>query len=199
MNIPSLFTTLTLLITLQLPCLAEQTTISQDIAHQLIMAAKAQIDKTTCYNPAYQKMAYPGGDVNIEEGVCTDVIIRAFRNLGMDLQVLVHEDMTKNWKAYPGQWGLKSTDTHIDHRRVPNLMTFFNHKKLKVKDGEFKPGDIVVWDLGKGIRHIGILSDKRTILTNHCLVVHNICCGVREEDVLKEYPVVGHYRLTYSL
>lgn len=166
--------------------------------NNLVVAAKDQVGKTTRYNPCYQKMFYPLGDVPFEEGVCTDVIIRAFRALGMDLQKEVHEDMKKNWGSYPKKWGLKGTDTNIDHRRVPNLMTYFARKKMTVSDGRFEPGDIVVWDLGGGILHIGLLSNQLVRDSNdkkHPLVFHNIARGVQEEDILKSFKIVGHYRL----
>lgn len=162
----------------------------------LIKAAKDQVGKTIRYNPKYQKITFPLGDVPIEEGVCTDVIIRAFRELELDLQKLVHEDMKKNWNVYPKKWGLKKTDSNIDHRRVPNLMTYFQRKNMVVRDGKFKPGDIVVWDLGGGILHIGLLSNQTTksIFEERPLVFHNIAHGVQEEDILRSFKIVGHYR-----
>lgn len=172
--------------------------VSGEKINILVSAAKNQVGKTIRYNPQYQKIGYPLGDVPLEEGVCTDVIIRAFRELGMDLQKLVHEDMKKNWGAYPKKWGLKGTDSNIDHRRVPNLMTYFDRQKMTITTGECKPGDIIVWDLGGGILHIGLLSDKTVKLLNneeYPLVFHNIAQGVREEDILKTFKIVGHYRL----
>ncbi len=171
---------------------------SEDKIHHLVIAAKGQVGKTIRYNPQYQKLKYPLGDIPLEEGVCTDVIIRAFRELGCDLQELVHDDMKNNWNAYPKKWGLKGTDSNIDHRRVPNLMTYLHRQKMTVTDGMFHPGDIVVWDLGGGILHVGILSTtmaKSLLHPPHPLVFHNIASGVQEEDILKSYKVVGHYRL----
>lgn len=178
--------------------LLTETPHAEDKIHPLVVAAKDQVGKTIRYNPQYQKLKYPLGDVPLEEGVCTDVIIRGFQDLGCDLQALVHDDMKNNWCAYPKKWGLKGTDSNIDHRRVPNLMTYFHRHKMTVTDGLFQPGDIVVWDLGGGILHIGILSTtmvKSLLHRPHPLVFHNIARGVQEEDILKSYKVVGHYRL----
>ncbi len=177
----------------------------QDI---FISAAKDQIFKTTSYNPAYQKITYPNGDVSIREGVCTDVIVRAFRKaFGLDLQKLIHIDMQKNWKLYPKLWKLPKPDSNIDHRRVPNLMCFFKTHGMQVQDKTYLPGDIVVWDLGGGILHIGILSDSNTSLLQKLLnfgletplVVHNISCGVQEEDILNRYKIVAHYRINEQI
>src|SRR5215210_310724 len=127
---------------------------------RMIGGAKAQVGKTRSYDSSYRRLAYPGGDVPIETGVCSDVVIRAFRNAGIDLQVLVHEDMKRNFAAYPKKWGLRATDTNIDHRRVPNLATFFRRKGRAVT-GDYKPGDIVTWNLTPTLPHIGIVSDVK--------------------------------------
>jgi uncharacterized protein YijF (DUF1287 family) len=163
----------------------------------LIEGAKQQIGNTLAYNPAYQKLAYPMGDLPLKEGVCTDVIIRAFRHLGIDLQQLIHEDMKRHWRLYPKKWGNSKPDTNIDHRRIPNLIVYFQRQSMTVQDDEYRPGDLVVWDLGGGILHIGLLSDKTH--GKYPLVIHNICCGVKEEDILTKYKVVGHFRLDPSL
>lgn len=149
------------------------------------------------YDGTYRKIPYPNGDVPKGTGVCTDVVIRAYRKLGIDLQKEVHEDMAKNFSKYPKNWGLKSTDTNIDHRRVPNLQTFFtrNGQSLAITDkaSDYKPGDIVTWMLSGNLPHIGIVVNKKTILGTY-MVVHNVGSGQVLEDYLFEYPITGHYR-----
>lgn len=165
---------------------------------QLVKDARTQIGKTVSYDPAYTTLAYPMGDVPINKGVCTDVVIRALRHQGMDLQELIHKDMKANFSAYPKKWGLKSTDKNIDHRRVPNIATYFKRKGYAVKSTykvhEFKAGDIVTWDLPKGLVHIGIVSDKKTN-TGIPLIIHNIGSGTKEENILFQYKITGHYRI----
>jgi uncharacterized protein YijF (DUF1287 family) len=165
------------------------------------IAAQAQIGVTVRYDPAYRKLAYPGGDVPTERGVCTDVIVRALRQArAMDLQQLLHEDIKAHWDAYPHQvrWRLDKPDPNIDHRRVPNLMTYFRragYGRTPTRDAaQYLPGDIVAWDLGRGILHIGIVSDLKS-MSGIPLVVHNIGAGTREEDILFRYAIIGHYRL----
>lgn len=151
-------------------------------------------DKVT-YNPAYVKIAYPNGDVPANTGVCTDVIIRAYRKVGVDLQKLVHQDMVANFNLYPTKWGRKSADSNIDHRRVANLMTFFNrYATIKAVNTFYYPGDIVVWDLGRGILHIGILSTYVSKDGSHHLVIHNIGKGQIMEDCLYSYRIIAHYK-----
>lgn len=166
-------------------------------ARQLVLAARAQVGITVRYDGSYRRLSYPGGDVPVERGVCTDVLVRAYRKLGIDLQVLVHEDMKKNWALYPKLWGLKGPDRNIDHRRVPNLATFFsrNGKRLPVaKDPDvYETGDIVTWVLPGNLPHIGIVSDARSP-DGIPLVIHNIGAGAAEEDMLFSYPVTGRYR-----
>jgi uncharacterized protein YijF (DUF1287 family) len=157
----------------------------------MIAGAKAQVGKTRSYDSSYRSLAYPGGDVPLDRGVCSDVVIRAFRSAGIDLQVLVHEDMKRNFASYPRTWGLRAPDTNIDHRRVPNLATFFRRKGRAVT-GEYKPGDIVTWRLSSGVPHIGVVSDIRR--GNRYLMVHNIGSGAQLEDVLFAYEVTGHFR-----
>src|SRR5438094_495419 len=127
----------------------------------VIDGAIDQVGKTTSYDPSYQKIDYPNGDVPIDTGVCSDVIVRAFRKVGIDLQQDVHEDMKANFSAYPTKWGLKSPDSNIDHRRVPNLETYLARKGKSLttnNDSEnFLPGDVVTWDLGGGTDHVGIV------------------------------------------
>ena len=157
-----------------------------------------QIGKTTSYDPSYQKIEYPHGDVPIETGVCSDVIVRAFRKGGIDLQKDVHEDMKGNFSAYPTRWGLKGTDVNIDHRRVPNLQTYFTRKgkSLATTSGSenFLPGDIVTWDLGGGVDHVGVVVNVWSKPTQRYLIVHNIGAGTLMEDVLFSWKITGHYR-----
>jgi len=164
----------------------------------IIDGAVDQIGKTTSYDPSYQKLDYPNGDVPIETGVCSDVIIRAFRKGNIDLQKDVHEDMKSNFSVYPTRWGLKAPDANIDHRRVPNLMTFFTRKgkSLSLAGGEnFLPGDIVTWDLGGGYDHIGMVTNVWYKPTQRYLVVHNIGNnGTHMDDSLFAWKVTGHYR-----
>ncbi|HBF51439.1 MAG TPA: DUF1287 domain-containing protein [Massilia sp.] len=165
----------------------------------LVAAAREQIGVTLHYDPAYVKLAYPRGDVPIERGVCTDVVVRAFRRVGYDLQELVHRDMKQAWSAYPhpAKWKLKRPDTNIDHRRVPNLATFFSRhgQALNVSKNanDYLPGDIVTWQVPPGLPHIGLVADVRTA-AGVPLVIHNIGMGTRMEDRLFAYPITGHYR-----
>lgn len=160
-------------------------------------AAREQIGVTVGYDPAYRQLAYPGGDVDPSTGVCTDVVIRAFRALGDDLQLRVHEDMRRHFDAYPKLWGLRSTDRNIDHRRVPNLQTFFTrhgHKLAITKRAEdYQPGDIVTWRLSNGLPHIGLVSDRRN-REGVPLILHNIGAGTQEQDLLFAFEITGHYR-----
>ena len=163
----------------------------------LVRAARRQVGVTINYDSAYVRLAYPRGDVPLDRGVCTDVIIRAYRAFGVDLQVLIHQDMASAWGAYPNPWRMKTTDRNIDHRRVANLATFFKrHGRTiaELKDpGQFLPGDVVTWKLPAAVPHIGIVSDRRTT-SGTPLILHNIGEGVQEEDVLFSYALTGHYR-----
>jgi uncharacterized protein len=158
-------------------------------------AAYALTASKVTYDPTYYSIPYPNGDVPLGKGVCTDVVIRAYRAMGKDLQRLVHEDMKANFKLYPTKWKKKSTDTNIDHRRVLNLMVFFERKgKVKPKSNtatDYIPGDIVCWDLGGGITHIGIVSPHSDSKTP--LIIHNIGSGQVEENVIFNYKIIGHY------
>ena len=149
------------------------------------------------YNPAYISISYPMGDVPAHLGVCTDVVIRAYRKVGFDLQVGVHEDMKQHFSQYPKIWGRKSTDKNIDHRRVPNLMKYFARKgqslSLSKNPLDYQPGDLVCWDLGTGITHIGIVVNKKSRDGKRNLIVHNIGNGQVVEDCLFEYTIIGHY------
>lgn len=150
------------------------------------------------YDPAYYTIAYPNGDIPAGRGVCTDVIIRAYRKLGIDLQKEVHEDMAANFAKYPKNWGLSRTDKNIDHRRVPNLMVFFARhgtvKPITTKASDYLPGDIVCWNLGGGITHIGLVVNKKSSDGTRYLIVHNIGSGQVLADCLFEYKIIGHYR-----
>ena len=174
------------------------TLFSQNIsAEQLSNAALELTQQKVEYYPGYIRIAYPNGDVPANKGVCTDVIIRAYRKLGIDLQKEVHEDMVKNFHLYPKNWGLKKPDTNIDHRRVPNLMVFFKRlgmvKPITQNPNDYKPGDIVCWNLGGGITHIGIVVNKKSTDGKRYLIVHNIGAGQVLEDCLFNFKVIGHY------
>jgi uncharacterized protein YijF (DUF1287 family) len=164
----------------------------------VIDAAIDQVGKTTSYDPSYQKLDYPNGDVPIETGVCSDVIVRAFRKGSLDLQKEVHEDMKSNFSTYPSKWGLSGTDRNIDHRRVPNLQTYFTRKGKQVATtgpaDTFLPGDIVTWDLGGGVDHVGMVVNVWYKPSQRYLIVHNIGGGTRMEDVLFAWKITGHYR-----
>lgn len=166
---------------------------------KLVEAARKQVGVTTTYDPAYVALAFPNGDVPIERGVCTDVVIRAFRGgLSQDLQKLVNEDMRGNFSAYPKQWGLSKPDKNIDHRRVPNLQTFFKRKgwSLAVTKAaaDYLPGDIVTCTVPPNLPHVMIVSDKKAA-DQTPLVLHNIGRGAQEEPCLFTYPLTGHYRV----
>jgi hypothetical protein len=165
----------------------------------LVRAARSQVGVTVVYDGAYVRLAYPGGDVPIDRGVCTDVLVRALRAQGQDLQKLVHEDMRANFRAYPALWGLRRPDRNIDHRRVPNLERYLQRRGMALAvsaaAGDYRPGDIVSWRLPGGLPHIGIVSDARAADgSGRPLVVHNIGQGTREEDVLFALKPVGHFR-----
>jgi hypothetical protein len=151
------------------------------------------------YDPTYFKIAYPGGDVPAEVGVCTDEVIRSYRAVGLDLQKLVHEDMAANFSLYPRTWGLKKTDTNIDHRRVPNLMTFFARQGAGLpvtrEARDYRPGDVVTWDLPGGLTHIGLVVGVPSDADEGRMqIVHNIGAGPKMEDVLFAWKITGHYR-----
>lgn len=173
--------------------------VSQSLTpEQLSMAALALTEQRVTYDASYFSISYPDGDVPADKGVCTDVVIRAYRKLGIDLQVKVHEDMKNNFARYPNHWGLKKTDKNIDHRRVPNLMTFFSRHgttlKISDKPSDYKPGDIVTWNLGKGLTHIGIVVNKKSVDGNRLQIVHNIGRGQELSDCLFDFQITGHYR-----
>ena len=170
---------------------------TQSPATRLVLAARGQVGITRHYDPAYTRLAYPGGDVNMEKGVCTDVLIRAYRSaFTYDLQKAVHEDMRQHFAAYPKIWGLKRTDPNIDHRRVPNLQIFFRRKQAELtltnKPADYLAGDLVTQLINGKLPHILIVSDKKE--GARPLVIHNIGAGVQEEDALFSLPITGHYR-----
>ena len=165
----------------------------------IVTAARSQIGKTVTYNPEYVRLAYPMGDIPIEKGVCTDVVIRALRDASkMDLQQVVHEDMTAAFSAYPNNWDLKKPDRNIDHRRVPNLKKYFERKGFSLavskKPEDYLPGDLVTCTVNGNRPHIMIVSDKKTA-QGIPLIIHNIGQGTREEDRLFSFPITGHYRV----
>jgi uncharacterized protein YijF (DUF1287 family) len=164
----------------------------------LAEAARAQVSVTLHYDPAYVRLAYPGGDVPIERGVCSDVLIRAFRKRGVDLQRLVHEDMRANFASYPQNWGLRGPDSNIDHRRVLNLQKLFERRGLArpiTRDpADYWVGDIVAYMLPGELPHIGIVSERRSPDGQRPLLIHNIGAGAQIEDVLFAYRIAGHYR-----
>jgi uncharacterized protein YijF (DUF1287 family) len=170
---------------------------SQDVAAKraaLVQAALSQVGVTVSYDPGYVKLDYPGGDVPMDRGVCTDVVIRALRQVGIDLQVLIHEDKNLSPGDYPGG----PLDSNIDHRRVPNLMTFFRREKRDLpvtsSGADYLPGDIVAWRLPSGQLHVGVVTNRLVPGANRPLVVHNIGDGAQCEDVLFAFKLIGHYR-----
>ncbi len=188
-------TLLNLFLILSCTTLMSQTTIKQ--AKLSDCALELTTQKVT-YDPSYFSIDYPNGDIPSDKGVCTDVIIRAYRKMNIDLQKEVHENMKANFNAYPKIWGLKTTDKNIDHRRVPNLMTFFKRKgaeqPITDKAKNYLPGDIVCWNLGGAITHIGIVVAKKSTDGKRNLIVHNIGAGQVLEDCLFNFKIIGHYR-----
>lgn len=170
---------------------------------KLIKYAVEQTKTKVVYDPAYVKLKYPGGDVPAGTGVCTDLVIRAYRGINIDLQKEVHEDMKLNFSKYPKLWKLTSPDPNIDHRRVPNLMVYFERKnsslKISEKREDYKPGDLVTWNLQNknsmsGITHIGIVTNVKNKDGTGFLIAHNIGGGNVLEDMLFDYKIIGHYR-----
>ena len=174
--------------------MSAQTTFYDRLADSALVLTNQKVQ----YDPAYFRLDYPNGDVPADKGVCTDVIIRAYRKLGIDLQKEVHVDMKSNFEKYPKNWGLKQPDKNIDHRRVPNLMTFFTRhgteKKISQDPKDYQSGDIVCWNLGGGTTHIGIVSRKKSQDGQRYLIIHNIGVGQVLEDCLFNYKIIGHYR-----
>ncbi len=173
---------------------------------QHLELAEAALQRTTAavvYNPSYVSIPYPNGDVPASTGVCTDLVIRSFRAIGIDLQKEVHEDMRAKFESYPSKriWGLTKPDTNIDHRRVPNLRVFFERKgkslSLDINPANYLPGDIVTWRLPGNLPHMGIVTDKKSGDGLRHLVAHNIGRGPELEDMLFAYPITGHYRYIF--
>lgn len=179
---------------------AAQSVFADEFAQKLVDAAIARTKQHVRYDGSYFSIPYPNGDVPENIGVCTDVVIRSYRVIGTDLQVLVHEDMAANFDLYPSRriWGLNKTDKNIDHRRVPNLQVFFSHHgdvlPISEEPGNYAAGDIVTWMLPGNLPHIGIVTDKISNQTGVPLIVHNIGSGPRLDDMLFAYPITGHYR-----
>jgi uncharacterized protein YijF (DUF1287 family) len=170
-----------------------QTSFSERLSNAALELTKQDV----VYDPSYFGIDYPNGDVPANKGVCTDVVIRAYRKLGADLQKEVHEDMKSNFSKYPNNWGLTGTDKNIDHRRVPNLMVYFTRygtvKPISDDADEYLPGDIVCWNLGDGTTHIGLVVNKKSIDNKRYLIVHNIGGGQVLADCLFDYKIIGHY------
>lgn len=174
--------------------------VTKTFEEKLSDAAISIIDPTTEYDPAYFSIPYPNGDIPKNKGVCTDVIIRSYRKLGIDLQKEVHEDMVANFSAYPNleKWGMTKTDPNIDHRRVPNLEVFFERKGQKLAISQdppaYKTGEIVTWMINDKLPHIGIVTNKKSKDGKRNLIVHNVGGGQVLEDCLFDYEIVGHYK-----
>jgi len=168
----------------------------QEFAHRLVAAAIERTHHSVRYVSDYVRIGYPEGDVPADTGVCTDEVIRSYRALGIDLQKEVHEDLVRNFDEYPHRWQ-RRPDANIDHRRVPNLMIFFARNgtvlPMSSMPGDYSPGDIVAWDLGGGITHIGIVIDRKGNSGKY-MVVHNIGRGPQMEDVLFDWKIIGHYQ-----
>ena len=172
--------------------------LDTSFAQALIQAAVAQTATPVTYDGSYRRIAYPGGDVPASIGVCTDLIIRAYRAVGVDLQVRVHEEMSAAFSSYPQLWGLSRADPNIDHRRVPNLQTYFRRHGAQLSSsrdaGDYLPGDLVTWILPGNLPHIGLVTYQRSTDGERWLIVHNIGRGPEIEDMLFGYPISGHYR-----
>ncbi|MFP2996629.1 DUF1287 domain-containing protein [Spongiivirga sp. MCCC 1A20706] len=183
---------------LALLCFVSSTIIGQqDFGRKLSNAAIALTENEVTYDGSYFSIPYPNGDIPADKGVCTDVIVRAYRTLEIDLQELVHQDMKANFHLYPKIWGLSKTDTNIDHRRVPNLMTYFKRfgttKKMSENATDYAPGDIVAWRLENGLTHIGVVVHKRSKDNKRYLISHNIGAGQVLDDCLFDFTIIGHY------
>jgi len=177
----------------------EKREVVSEPINKILQSAEEQTRVTKNYTQAYFTIPYPNGDLPIDTGACSDVVIRSFRAAGIDLQKEVHEDMAANFAAYPKKWGLSAPDTNIDHRRVPNLQTFFTRKgksiAITANPDDYLPGDIVSWDLdGKGMTHIGVVLNLWNERTKRYLIIHNIGGGTKAEDKLFDWKITGHFR-----
>lgn len=172
--------------------------VEDAMSRRLVEAAMARLKFQVRYDPAYVDIPYPLGDVPADTGVCSDEVIRVYRALGLDLQALVHEDMRRAFTSYPKIWGLKRPDANIDHRRVPNLETFFRRHgaalPVSARGLDYRPGDLVTWMLEGRLPHIGIVTDLLSRDGDRPLIVHNIGWGPELSDMLFDYPVTGHFR-----
>jgi len=182
-------------------CAGAQPPVSHaEFTKRLVAAAIERTHHSVRYVSAYVRIPYPGGDVPADTGVCTDEIVRSYRAVGVDLQKEVHEDMLQNFSAYPNKrrWMLAHPDSNIDHRRVPNLMVFFQRKgeslPITSRAEDYAPGELVAWDLGGGVPHIGIVVDQKAGWSGRYMIVHNIGEGPKMEDVLFKWKITGHYR-----
>ncbi len=204
MRLPTALAVLTILIA-ALVCEAQQISADETVAHQavlqkLVLAAIERTHHSVRYVSSYVRIPYPGGDVAANTGVCTDEIIRIYRAVGIDLQKEVHEDMVQNFAAYPHYWHADTArpDSNIDHRRVPNLMVFFSRNGESLPTGlraeDYQAGDLVTWDLGGGVPHIGMVVDTRASASGRTMIVHNIGEGPKMEDMLFRWKITGHYR-----
>ncbi len=186
----------------EVPALAQlsDSSVRQEFLKRLVAAAIERTHHVVRYDPAYVKIPYPGGDVPAGTGVCADEVIRPYRAVGVDLQKEVHEDMKQSFSAYPRKvkWLAWRPDANIDHRRVPNLMVFFSRKgetlAITRRAEDYAPGDLVTWDLGGDVPHIGIVVDRKSPASGRFMIVHNIGQGPMMEDVLFNWKITGHYR-----
>lgn len=188
---------LKLILFLIISCTSSSLEAQQDgnVGTKIAEAAMSQVGVTLTYDPEYVRIPYPGGDIDRSKGVCTDVVVRAFRSIGIDLQKEIHTDMRNSFPDYPQLWGMRKPDPNIDHRRVQNQSRFFERrgKKIGIRD-PYLPGDIVAWRLASGLQHIGVVSTRWLEREKRYAVVHNIGRGARLEDVLHAYTIIGHYR-----
>jgi len=184
-----------------IPSIVNGEKIPETQVDKLILGAVKQYGVTNSYNGAYQKLSYPNGDVDISTGVCTDVVVRAFRAINIDLQKDIHQDMSRHFRQYPRKWGLKSPDKNIDHRRVPNMEAYFTRKGFKLPIGKstdmnhYQSGDLVVWQIHGNLTHIGIVSDEIVPNTSRYFIIHNPVQGVEISDWLKEFKIINHFRI----
>ena len=178
---------------------SQESFLSENISNAAIELTKDEV----IYDGSYYSIPYPNGDIPNGLGVCSDVVIRTYRSLGLDLQKEIHEDMKNNFDKYPKIWGLKKPDKNIDHRRVPNQMTYFKRQGSSLtitnKSENYLPGDVVAWDLGGGTTHIGVVVNKKSLFSDNYMIVHNIGAGQNIDDCLFDFKIIGHYRFLKKL